>query len=70
MEDIKKRKHEIEQQLAELKGRQAAELQKKKSERDLDALDAARDQINTLKEEVSQLYRPKKAAAETAEGEE
>lgn len=70
MEDIKKRKHEIEQQLAQLKGKQSAELQKKKSERDLDALKAVREQFNTLKAEINALYRPQKAAVDTATEEE
>lgn len=67
MEDIKKRKREIEQKLAELKGKQAAHFQKKKADRDADALSAIRDQMNELKAEVRKLYRPERE--ETAQEE-
>jgi len=53
-------KTEIEKRLVELKAAQAEVFKKKKADRDLDALQAVRDEMNDLKKQVSDLYRGRK----------
>ncbi|MGF1533054.1 MAG: hypothetical protein ACFCUI_05090 [Bernardetiaceae bacterium] len=63
MEEIKEQKAKLEQTLAELKGKQADFFKKKKADRDPDAIQEIRRQINQAKQEVKRLYRPNKKTA-------
>jgi ribosome-binding ATPase YchF (GTP1/OBG family) len=52
-------KAEIESKLAELKKQQGAHFQQKKAERNAESLKTIREEMNTLKAEVTKMYRGK-----------
>ncbi len=52
---------ELEEKIQELKGKQSDIMKTKKADRDADALQQIRDQMNDLKKQASSLYKEKKS---------
>ena len=49
----------IEKRIVELKGEQSAIMKKKRKERDLEALELTREELNSLKAQAKSYYRRK-----------
>ena len=59
-------KQGLENRLRELKGQQSAHFQKKKADRDADALVAVRQEMNDIKAKLAAAYRGREVPAEDA----